>query len=45
MLAQDRNPEISGSIPDEDLGLAAIAQEYQEAPRNSHGEWTFLRRP
>ena len=25
------------------LGLAATAEESREAPRNSHGDWTFLR--
>ena len=42
MLGLDRKPEVLASTPDEDLSLAVTAEKLQEAPHQSHGDWTFL---
>ena len=43
MSALEKNLEVLASTPDEDLGPARTGEESWEAPRNSHGDWTFLR--
>ena len=44
MSALERKLEVPASTPDEDLNLAPTGEESHEAPPNSHGDWTFLRK-
>ena len=43
MSAQERNPEVPASDPDEDLGPGPTGEEPQKVPHNSYGDLTFLR--
>ena len=42
MRALEWNPEVPASTPDEELATVVTAKKSREAPRNLHGDWTFL---
>ena len=42
MSAQERKHKFLASTPGEDLGPGSIGEESQEAPSDSHENWTFL---
>ena len=41
--ALERNPDVLASTSDEVSAQTMTGEESREAPRNSHGDWTFLR--